>query len=105
MSQKSLFLLVFALATIAIILGVVDHYAVSIDGTVLAISRWLVWASMIYLGYQRRKLTTWIVVAMMLGCEIGFSFPKVATQMDIFSSIFLRLIKTIIAPLIFSTLV
>jgi proton glutamate symport protein len=105
MSQKSLFLVVFALATVAIILGVVDHYAVSIDSTALAISRWLLWASMIYLGYQRRKLTTWVVVAMMLGCEIGFSFPKIAGHMDIFSGIFLRLIKTIIAPLIFSTLV
>ncbi len=44
-------------------------------------------------------------MAMMLGCEIGFSFPKVAIHMDVFSGVFLRLIKTIIAPLIFSTLV
>lgn len=105
MNKKSLFLLVFALATLAIILGVVDYYITPINSTLLAISRWLVWVSMIYFAYQRKKLTTWIVLAMMLGCEIGFSFPKVAVHLDVFSGIFLRLIKTIIAPLIFSTLV
>ena len=103
MKQKSLFLLLFALTTFAIILGVVDHYVVEINSYLLTTSRWLVWVSMIYFAYQRRKLTTWIVVAMMLGCEIGFSFPTIAVHMDIFSGIFLRLIKTIIAPLIFST--
>lgn len=105
MKQKSLYLALFALATVAILLGVIDYYVVSINSVLLAVSRWLVWVSMIYFAYQRRKLTTWIVVAMMLGCEIGFSFPTVATHLDIFSGIFLRLIKTIIAPLIFSTLV
>ncbi|HTH55951.1 MAG TPA: cation:dicarboxylase symporter family transporter [Cyclobacteriaceae bacterium] len=105
MKQKSLVLALFALATIAIILGVIDHYVAAINSNVLAVSRWLLWGSMIYFAYQRKKLTTWIVVAMMLGCEIGFSFPTMAAQMDIFSGIFLRLIKTIIAPLIFSTLV
>ena len=42
---------------------------------------------------------------MFFGCEIGFSFPNAALKLDVLSSIFLRLIKTIIAPLIFSTLV
>ncbi|HCW06845.1 MAG TPA: dicarboxylate/amino acid:cation symporter [Cytophagales bacterium] len=60
---------------------------------------------MMYLAFRRKSLTTWIVVAMLLGCEIGFSFPKIALHLDVLSGIFLRLIKTIIAPLIFSTLV
>ncbi len=105
MKQKTLYLLIFLFASIAILLGVVDHYTVSINESILSVSRWLVWVSMIYLAIQRKSLTTWIVIAMMLGCEIGFSFPKMAIHMDIFSGIFLRLIKTIIAPLIFSTLV
>jgi proton glutamate symport protein len=103
--QKTLYLLIFLFITIAILLGVVDHYTITINESILSASRWLVWVSMMYLAIQRKSLTTWIVVAMMLGCEIGFSFPKVAIHMDIFSGIFLRLIKTIIAPLIFSTLV
>ncbi|MGC4021375.1 MAG: cation:dicarboxylase symporter family transporter [Cyclobacteriaceae bacterium] len=105
MKPKSIFLLIFLFASLAIILGVIDHYATPINEIILATSRWIVWVLMIYLAYQRKSLTTWIVVAMMLGCEIGFSFPKIAIHLDILSGIFLRLIKTIIAPLIFSTLV
>src|SRR6267142_3755629 len=105
MKLKSLYLLVFLFATIAILLGVIDHYSVAINSGILTASRWIVWVLMIYLAYQKRLLTTWIVVAMLFGCEVGFSFPSIAIHLDVLSSIFLRLIKTIIAPLIFSTLV
>ena len=57
----------------------------------------------------------WILIAMVLGIVIGYmifvSFPdkKTATQIagyvSIMSDVFLRLIKMIIAPLVFSTLV
>src|SRR5437868_3981358 len=53
----------------------------------------------------RRSLTTWIVVAMLVGAEIGHDFPAQAEKLRVLSSIFLNLIKTIVAPLIFSTLV
>ncbi|MBS1681267.1 MAG: cation:dicarboxylase symporter family transporter [Bacteroidetes bacterium] len=105
MKQKTLYLLIFSFVSMAMVLGAIDIYSFEINTTLLALSRWLVWGSMIYLAYQRKSLTIWIVVAMMLGCEIGFSFPKVAIHLNVFSDIFLRLIKTIIAPLIFSTLV
>lgn len=95
----------FILTTVALLLAVVDHYAVPVHVGLLSFTRWLVWLSMIYWAYQRRSLTSWIVVSMFLGCEIGFSFPTVALHLNTLSSIFLRLIKTIIAPLIFSTLV
>jgi proton glutamate symport protein len=42
---------------------------------------------------------------MLVGIEIGYDFPEVAIKLDVLSKIFLRLIKTIIAPLIFATLV
>ncbi len=54
---------------------------------------------------RRRSLTTWILVSMVVGAEIGHDFPDVATQLRLLSQIFLRLIKTIIAPLLFATLV
>jgi proton glutamate symport protein len=54
---------------------------------------------------KRRSLTTWILVAMAVGAEIGHDWPDVGVQARTLSLIFLRLIKTIIAPLIFSTLV
>src|SRR5580698_3593175 len=52
---------------------------------------------------QRRSLTPWIFVAMVAGAELGFDAPAVAVSLRVFSDIFLRLIKTIVAPLILAT--
>jgi len=53
----------------------------------------------------KRSLTTWIFVAMLAGAALGHDWPQVAVNLRVISMIFLRLIKTIIAPLIFATLV
>lgn len=42
---------------------------------------------------------------MIIGVEIGINFPVFAQNLQVFSKVFLRLIKTIIAPILFSTLV
>lgn len=54
---------------------------------------------------MRRSLTPWIFVAMVAGAELGFDAPALAVSLRVFSDIFLRLIKTIVAPLILATLV
>ena len=54
---------------------------------------------------HRRSLTPWIFVAMVAGAELGFDAPALAISLRVFSDIFLRLIKAIVAPLIFATLV
>lgn len=54
---------------------------------------------------RKRSLTTWILVAMVAGAEFGYDVPGTAKKLQVFSDIFLRMIKTIIAPLLFSTLV
>jgi proton glutamate symport protein len=54
---------------------------------------------------RRRSLTPWIFVAMVAGAELGFDAPSFAISLRVFSDIFLRLIKTIVAPLILATLV
>ncbi|NLO90945.1 MAG: cation:dicarboxylase symporter family transporter, partial [Elusimicrobia bacterium] len=66
---------------------------------------WLAIAGLAFFAAGKRSLTTWILVAMVAGAALGHDFPAVAVNMRLFSLIFLRLIKTIIAPLIFSTLV
>ena len=67
--------------------------------------RWTTLAALVVYGCFRRTLTAWIFIAMLLGAEIGHDFPNVATNLRVLALIFLRLIKTIIAPLLFSTLV
>jgi Na+/H+-dicarboxylate symporter len=54
---------------------------------------------------RRRSLTTWILVSMIVGAEIGHDWPAVGVNLRVLSQIFLRMIKTIIGPLIFGTLV
>lgn len=54
---------------------------------------------------RRRTLTPWIFVAMIAGAELGFDAPRFAVSLRFLSDIFLRLIKTIVAPLILATLI
>lgn len=54
---------------------------------------------------KKRSLTTWILISMLAGAELGYDIPAFARKLQFLSDIFLRLIKTIIAPLLFSTLV
>jgi len=60
---------------------------------------------------RRLSQTQWVVVATVLGVAIGLLFPDSraaefhASDLEFLSNIFLRLIKSMIAPLIFSTLV
>ena len=70
-----------------------------------SIFRWLSCLGLIIFACRHKNLTTWIIVAMLVGIELGFSFPAYGMKMQIFSKIFLKLIKTIVAPLLFSTLV
>lgn len=51
------------------------------------------------------KLTTQIFLGMLLGILVGHFFKDIAFDLKILSDIFLRLIKMIIAPLVFTTLV
>jgi proton glutamate symport protein len=54
---------------------------------------------------KRISLTTWIIIALFAGIGFGAIAPKQAAAMAILGTIFLRLIKCIIAPLLFGTLV
>lgn len=62
---------------------------------------------LIFAGYatQKRTLTAWIFVGMAAGVEFGHDWPAAALNLQLLGTIFLRLIKVIIAPLLFSTLV
>ena len=70
-----------------------------------AIFRWLAIGGIAYWVWKKENLTSWILFSMVIGAEFGHDFPAIASELKVVSKIFLKLIKTIIAPLIFGTLV
>jgi Na+/H+-dicarboxylate symporter len=67
--------------------------------------RWLAIALIAAYATSRRSLTAWILVGLLAGAEFGHDVPSAAAKLQFLGTIFLRLIKVIIAPLLFGTLV
>jgi len=78
---------------------------VNLAPSVLESSRWITLIVLFALGIKRKSLTFWIFFSMLLGAEVGVQFPDIAKNLKVLSKIFLHLIKSIIAPLLFGTLV
>ena len=92
--------------TIAAILTVLQQYSfISLPAEALMAVRWAGIGVLLMYGLQKRSLTTWILISMVVGAEIGYDYPEFATNLNVLSKVFLKMIKTIIAPLIFATLV
>lgn len=99
-----LFLALGAVAVSAV-LSVFSHYGAPIAPKVLLLFRWIAIFTLVPYGISKRSLTTWILVAMVAGAVLGHDFPQVAVNLRVLGLIFLRLIRTIVAPLLFATLV
>src|SRR5215203_3315156 len=106
LSQKRIILIIFVLLTAVTILHILNFYFhVAFPHLLLVGSRWLTWLFVIAFAVRKKSLTTWILVSMIVGVELGLNFPDFAQNLSVLSKIFLRLIKTIIAPILFATLV
>jgi proton glutamate symport protein len=104
--KRRLLLAALVMIGMAALLGAATYLKlISFPDSFLLITRWLSLALLFAYGCFRRSLTTWIIVAMLMGAEIGHDFPNLATNLRVLSLIFLQLIKAIIAPLLFATLV
>jgi proton glutamate symport protein len=100
----------FIAATVVVLivaaLSIGSHF-----GWIVLAARWLAilrWgAILLFAGYAlgRKSLTVWILFGIVAGAEFGYDWPARAVQLQVLGTIFLRLIKVIIAPLIFGTLV
>src|SRR2546423_870442 len=81
------------------------HYALPLAAWLYFVTRLPILVLLIYFGLRRGTLTTWIFISILLGIMLGHDLPALAVSLRVLSQIFLRLIRTIIAPLIFATLV
>jgi Na+/H+-dicarboxylate symporter len=98
-------LLLIALGLAALEGGVAGAGHTALPPQLALILRWLALAALAAYGVARRSLTPWIILGMLAGAEMGHDAPAAALHLQILGQIFLRLIKVIIAPLLFGTLV
>ncbi|MDD2307727.1 MAG: cation:dicarboxylase symporter family transporter [Prolixibacteraceae bacterium] len=95
-----------ALLFVVSLTTLLNHYGLfEINETFLIISRWCFLVVLVGYAVFKRSLTTWILISMIVGAEFGHDFKDIALNLNVISQIFLRLIKTIIAPLLFATIV
>ncbi len=76
-----------------------------LPGLVPTLLRWLAIFLIAAYATSQRSLTTWIFVGLLSGAELGYDAPAFAVNLQLLGTIFLRLIKVIIAPLLFGVLV
>ncbi len=77
----------------------------TVSSSLLLIFRLLSLFLLLVYAIRKKTLTTWILVSMVLGAEFGYDLPGIGRNLKVLSDIFLRMVKTIIAPLLFATLV
>ena len=105
-SPNRLLTLFFASLSLAVFIHLAGHYfPVEIAPWILALLRWLPVGLLFLYALKAKKLTTWIFFSMIAGVEFGYDFPMIGKELNLVSQIFIRLVKTIIAPLLFGTLV
>ena len=93
------------LLLLAIALAVASHHGISISPSPGISVRWLAIAALLGYAFLSRSLTVWILVSMVVGAEVGTDFPRLAPEARLVSQLFLQMIRVIIAPLLFATLV
>jgi proton glutamate symport protein len=71
---------------------------------IAAVCRWIGIVAFLLFVVRRPSLMTWTFLAMLAGVELGIDAPQVAAQVRLPGDLFLRLIRMIVAPLLFATI-
>ena len=66
--------------------------------------RWAGIAALLALPLRKPSLLLWTLVAMLAGIELGIDAPHIAAHARLPGDLFLRLIRMIVAPLLFATI-
>lgn len=77
----------------------------AISDDILLAGRWLAVIGVVVHAINKRNLTTWILVSIIIGIFLGYDYHNVAIALKPLSQGFIKLIKTIVGPILFATLV
>lgn len=106
MRKNKIGLITLIFITIAILLTVLNQFnIVHLSELFLMPMRWTLALVLIIYATVKKNLTTWILICMILGVFVGLDFPNVAAALHPLSKGFIKLVKTIVGPILFGTLV
>ncbi len=106
MNKTILGVIVAFVLLVAFINALTSMGKLTLSNEILVTLRWLAIGSICFWAIKtKRDLTFWILMSMFIGAEIGLDFPEIGKNMNVLSKVFMKLIKSVIAPLLFGTLV
>lgn len=106
MKQNRIGLITFVLITLAILLGLSKEFNIlPVSDQMMMVVRWILGLELVFYAFTKKNLTTWILVCMVLGVFVGIDYPHVAVALQPLSKGFIKLVKTIVGPILFATLV
>lgn len=77
----------------------------SLSQGIFSVVHFIIGGGFLVYAVLKKDLTTWILTSMILGVIIGVEYPAVALSLQPLSSGFIKLVKTIVGPILFATLV
>lgn len=106
MNKRTVGIITLISVTIAIIAALLKEFKlVQIPETAMMTINSIVAVVLVVFSVYRKSLTVWILVCMMLGVYLGVYFPNFAAALHPLSKGFIKLVKTIVGPILFGTLV
>ena len=105
MNKRLAGLLAFASFSLFAILLAINFVAHIIPESVLFAARWFLVATIFLYCIYKKSLTSWILFGIFIGAVLGYDFPAVAKSLHPLSGGFIKLVKTIVGPILFATLV
>src|SRR5690606_6290376 len=101
MSKAKIGILTALFITLAFIITILYEFdIVSISPMFMFGIRWITAFVLLVNALARKNLTTWIITCMIFGVFIGIDYPNAAMALQPFSKGFIKLVKTIVAPII-----
>ncbi len=104
MSPKLLRIFPFFTLTVVSILHGINFFS-PLPKDYLVFGHLLLILGMVTYALRRKSLTTWILISIVIGIILGRDYPGIALSLQPLSQGFIRLVKTIVGPILFATLV
>lgn len=106
MKQSKIFIIIAIISVLlsSVMYGVYYFSAPEVENF-LRITNAILGLGLVSYALGKKNLTTWILVCIVLGIIVGSDYPIVAVSLQPLSQGFIRLVKTIVGPILFATLV